>query len=231
VLHFHIAKEFYLESTKNISWHFFAEAQKNKKKLLYCVSCMKNETYFMWTNYFLFEKKVIHLHWYVLRTLPGQEEKNFLMLQHLFDDIKFIFPKRRLSWCKKGEVLDIIKPLFYGYFFASTSYKRIIELDAWLRTQKLDSWFVKIDKIIIPITAGEVQIIMQLMCNGDVIGESDILRVGDNVKIVEGPLVGMEGMIEKYSRKNRRVTLKVILGGKEKRVELEGKWINSNQKY
>lgn len=165
------------------------------------------------------------MHWYVLRTLAGQEERSLILLQHLFKDIQFIFPKRRLSWRKKGAILDVIKPLFRGYLFVSARDKRIKELDYWMRDKKVDIWFVKIDKLIIPITSEEVQLIKKLICNGDIIERSEIIKIGEEVKIVSGPLVGLEGIVENYSKRNRRVTIKVTVSGEEKQVELEGVWL------
>lgn len=168
------------------------------------------------------------MHWYVLRTISGQEEKSLLLLQHLFKDIKFIFPKRRLSWRKKGAILDVVKPLFRGYLFVSADDQKIKELDFWLRDKKVDIWFVKTGKLIISITNEEVELIKQLVCNGDILERSQIVKIGERVQIVDGPLVGLEGIIEKYSRRDRRILIKVNIGGEEKRVELEGIWIEGN---
>ena len=167
------------------------------------------------------------MHWYVLRTLAGQEEKSLILLQHLFRDIRFIFPKRRLSWRKKGAILDVIKPLFRGYFFVSAEYKRIKELDDWMRDKKLDIWFVKINKLIIPITNQELQLIKQLIGDGDIVERSEIIKLGEKTKIVSGPLVGFEGIVDKYSKRDCRVTIKVTVNGEEKRVELEGMWLEA----
>jgi transcriptional antiterminator NusG len=167
------------------------------------------------------------LYWYVLRTLAGQEDKSLTLLQYLFKDIQFIFPKRRLSWRKKGAILDVIKPLFRGYLFVSAEDKRIKELDDWMRDKKVDIWFVKIDKLITPITNEEVQLIKQLISNGEIVGRSVLIKIGEEAKIVSGPLVGFEGIVEKYSKRDRRVTIKVTVNGEEKRVELEGMWLEA----
>lgn len=170
---------------------------------------------------------VIQLQWFVLRTLPGKEEKALILLQHLFHDIKIIFPKRRLSWRKKGKIIDVIKPLFSGYLFASADDKQIFELNLWLRTQKVHVWFVKVGSSIIPINVHEIELIQKLMCSGDIVEGSKVLRIGEKVMIVGGPLVGLEGIIEKYSKRDSRVIIKVTIGGEERQVELEGKWVNS----
>ncbi|GBF33014.1 transcription antitermination NusG-related protein [Desulfocucumis palustris] len=162
------------------------------------------------------------LQWYVLRTISGKEEKALFLIQKLFHDVKIIFPKRRLSWRKKGKIIYVIKPLFSGYLFAAANYEQIEELHQWLRIQKANIWFVKVGNLLTPIDNHEMELIQKLMCNGDIVDSSEIQKNGESVMIVKGPLVGLEGIIEQYSKRNRRVVIKVNIGGEERRVELEG---------
>lgn len=170
------------------------------------------------------------LQWYVLKTIVGKEEESLFLLQRLFHNIKIILPKRRLSWRKKGKIIDVIKPLFSGYLFIAANYKQIIELNLWLRTQKINVWFVKVGNLITPIDIYEMEIIQKLMCNDNIVGVSEIVNVGEQVMIVKGPLVGLEGIIVKCLKRNHRVIINVAIGGEERKVELEGSWVNSNQK-
>lgn len=121
------------------------------------------------------------LQWFVLRTLVGKEEKFILLFKHLFHDIKIVFPKRRVSWRKKGKVIDVIKPLFSGYLFISANNEKIKELNQWLRFQKVDAWFIKFDNVITPINDKEMQLIQQLMCNGDVVERSEVIKIGEKI--------------------------------------------------
>ena len=168
------------------------------------------------------------LQWYVLRTIVGEEEKTIFLIQKFFNSIKIIFPKRRLSWRKKGRIIDVIKPLFSGYLFVSANYEQIKELHQWLRMQKVNAWLLKFGDSTTPIEVREMELIQKLMCNGDIVEKSEIQKIGGKVMIVRGPLVGLEGIIEKYSKRNRRVIIKVIISGEERWVELEGTWVNPN---
>ncbi|MCX8131432.1 MAG: antitermination protein NusG [Clostridia bacterium] len=164
--------------------------------------------------------------WYILRTRPSQEEKNQQLIQIIFRDLEIIFPKRRLSWRKKGQIIDIIEPLFRGYLFVTTTNERIEELDLWLRVNRIEAQLMKTDKKISQITSEEADLISKLMCNGDIVEKSEIKKIGERVSIVSGPLVGLEGIIERFSKRNRRVTVRITIGGEVKRVDLEGKWLN-----
>lgn len=167
------------------------------------------------------------MQWFILRTKVGNEERVMLLFEKIFEDVKIFFPKRRLSWRKKGRIIDVIKPLFSGYLFVSASNERIKELNLWLRIKNVNAWFVKFDNSITCVAMEEMQLIQQLMFNGDIVERSEIVKVGEKVTIVRGPLVGMEGIVEKYSKRNRRVIINVTIGGKEKQVALEGTWLNS----
>lgn len=166
------------------------------------------------------------MNWYALRTLVGKEEKAVLLIKSFFQDISVLFPKRRLSWRKKGDVMEIIKPLFSGYFFVFAHDNRVREVDLWLRVKKPDIWFVKFGKLITPVLNEEMELVQQLMCNSDIVEKSEIYKNGDKIEIVRGPLVGLEGIVEKYSKRNCRITVKIAIGGEEKRIELEGSSIN-----
>lgn len=159
----------------------------------------------------------------------GKEDKALILLQRVFDDINVIFPKRRLSWRKKGKVFDVVKPLFSGYLFVSAGHRQIIRLNLWLRTNKADIWFLKVGNCLTPVSEQEIAIIRKLLSSGEIVGESHILKTGQKVVVVRGPLMGLEGIIKECSKRNRRVTISVTLAGEERLVELEGAWVDVNE--
>ena len=168
--------------------------------------------------------------WYVLRTIAGKEDKALLLLQRVFHDINIVFPKRRLSWRKKGRVIDVIKPLFSGYMFVLASDRQIFRLNLWLRTQKLDIWFLRVGNVLTSISKQEMDLINKMLGPGDIVGESEIIKTGQRVTVVRGPLVGLEGIIRDCSKRNRRITIMVTVAGEERQVELEGTWVDYTDK-
>ena len=165
--------------------------------------------------------------WYAMRTQVGKEGRSVFLVNSFFRDVNVLFPKRRLSWRKRGEVFDVVKPLFSGYFFIRAQDKKVRELDFWLRVKRPDIWFVKMGNMIIPVLNEEMQLVQQLMCNSDIVEKSNIYKSGDKIEVVSGPLVGLEGIVERYSVRNRRATVKIAIGGEEKRVELDAYSIKS----
>jgi transcriptional antiterminator NusG len=171
------------------------------------------------------------MQWYVLKTEVGKEDRALLLLSCLFNDVKVILPKRKLSWRKKGKVIDVIKPLFNGYLFVSADDMRISEVSLWLRNHKMGVWFITFGGSIIPVNQKEMLLIQQLISNGGIVEPSVIMQNGHNVKIVSGPLVGLEGLIQKYCKRDRRVIIKITIGSEEKLVELEGTWVRAFQSF
>jgi transcription termination/antitermination protein NusG len=143
----------------------------------------------------------------------------------MFPDIGIFLPKRRLSWRKKGKVIEIVKPLFGGYIFVLADLRRIEELDIRFRKERIKMWLLKTGSTFLPVSTEEMQTILKLTCQNDVVEPSEVMQSGDMVKIIHGPLVGLEGLITRLSKRARRITLKVTIAGEEKMLELDGKWI------
>lgn len=169
---------------------------------------------------------MISMNWYVLRTVPGKEGKNLLMLQTEFADLKILFPKRKLSWRKQGKIFEVIKPLFSGYLFVYTDFHRLTDLRNWLWFNQVEMWVVKSGSTPVPVTPEEIILLQRLTGGGEIVENSRIATNGSQVKIVAGPLVGLEGIVKRYSRRNRRIVVELVFGGMEKTVELDALWIS-----
>jgi len=62
---------------------------------------------------------------------------------------------------------------------------------------------------------------------GGIVGISKALRVGSRVKIIDGPLLQVEGYIAEYSKKNRNCRIRIDLGGVELKAWLPFAWVES----
>lgn len=62
---------------------------------------------------------------------------------------------------------------------------------------------------------------------GGIIGVSKALRVGSRVKIVDGPLLHIEGYIAEYSKKNRNCRVQIDVEGKELKAWLPFEWVEA----
>lgn len=68
----------------------------------------------------------------------------------------------------------------------------------------------------------QVEAIKKLLCSGLVFAAVPYLRLGERVRIKDGPLVGVEGIIQEYNARKSRVVVSVDLLQRSVAVELEG---------
>ncbi|GEM_PF-1669131 len=170
--------------------------------------------------------------WYVLRTLCGKEEVvlSILKKMEVFSDFEVFCPKRRIGWRKSGQVVSIIRPLFEGYLFVSVNKKDIGKFDRLLRAYKINVVrLVRSAGSLVPISYQERTLLQGLMDYGRIVEVSKIERTEEKIKVIDGPLLGFEHMIKKFSSRNRRITVEVPILEEKKIIELEGILINTKK--
>lgn len=59
---------------------------------------------------------------------------------------------------------------------------------------------------------------------------SKVERVKEELKVIDGPLLGFEHMIKNFSSRNRRITVEIQILEEVKRIELEGILLNTQKK-
>ena len=65
-----------------------------------------------------------------------------------------------------------------------------------------------------------MDMILNLTRDGEVIELSDIYKEGNHIRVLNGPLMGMEGIIEKFDHRKKRVKVRLEFLGEYKRVDL-----------
>lgn len=170
--------------------------------------------------------------WYVLRTFCGKEEMALSILKSIeaFSRFEIFCPKRRIGWRKSGRVISIIRPLFEGYLFVSINSKNILKFDFLLRSYKIGIVrLVRSAGSLVPISPEEKQLLQGLMDSGKVVEVSRLERVNTEYRVIDGPLLGYEHMIKKFSKRDRRITIEVPILQEKKILQLEGILVNSQQ--
>ncbi|MDO8987284.1 MAG: hypothetical protein Q7V14_03565 [Coriobacteriia bacterium] len=123
--------------------------------------------------------------------------------------------------------MDVVKPLFRGYLFAIGKADQIRELDTWLRVNGVHVHCVQSHAGIVALPESEIAIIERLMAQGEIIQATEVVKTGDQVSIIRGPLFGLDGIVETYSKRNRRVVVCITVGEQVKRVSLEATFIDA----
>ena len=134
--------------------------------------------------------------WYAIFVETGREEEVQKFIELLFPDeeIRTLVPKRKLIERKQGKTYETIKNLIPGYVLTQT--KMSVELYYGLKSLPAVYRVLKDDCEPIPIEKVEMDMILNLTRDGDVIEMSDIYKEGNHIKVLKGPLMGMEGIIE-----------------------------------
>ena len=66
----------------------------------------------------------------------------------------------------------------------------------------------------------EMAILLALTDSSDLIGFSQLYKQGDNIRVHDGPLKGLEGIIESYNHRKKRVRIRLDVMGQTRFVDL-----------
>jgi transcription antitermination factor NusG len=127
--------------------------------------------------------------WYVLYTLPQFEKK----IRHDMFALKYecYLPIRSLFKRWSDRIKRIEEPLFRNYIFARSSAQsrfNLLQLNGVLR-------FVSFDGQPVVLPEQEIEKIKLIESSFDDIDNESYYTVGDNVRVVNGVFMGMEGML------------------------------------
>lgn len=159
--------------------------------------------------------------WFVVHTYSGYENKVATNLEkmvenrRLEDMIQEIrVPTETVIEVKDNKKKEVERKVFPGYVLV----KMVMTDETWyiVRNTRGVTGFVGTATKAIPLTQQEV----------DALGmdKKEIhidYAVGDNVKVVEGPLAGFVGLVEEIDTERQKVKVKVSMFGRETSAELE----------
>ncbi|MBN1897420.1 MAG: antiterminator LoaP [Spirochaetes bacterium] len=153
-------------------------------------------------------KKYSLINWYVIQTRSGFEHKVKDRIEKTkIDNLLTLLPKRKLWIRRKGNFFYEIKPLFPGYFFIQVKMDPLIA-----RSLKKVSGVLRIlgnqgkPKT---VPSKEMKIILSLMLHNQIIPPSKIFFLNERVKVIAGPLFGMEGKIVSVDRRKKRIKIRL----------------------
>lgn len=160
------------------------------------------------------------MEWYAIFVETGREDEVQRFIELLFPDeeIRTLVPKRKLIERKRGKTRECVKTLIPGYVLTYTRMSD--ELYYGLKDLPAVYKVLKDDCEPIPIGKEEMSMILSLTRYGEIIELSEVYKEGNHIKVVNGPLKGMEGIIEKFDHRKKRVKVCLEFLGERKRVDL-----------
>lgn len=159
--------------------------------------------------------------WYVVHTYSGYENKvatdlekmvENRKMQDLILDIKI--PTETVKEVKEDKVREVERKIFPGYVLI----KMIVTDDSWyvVRNTRGVTGFVGPASEPVPLSDAEVAAL-----GVDVRTVEVSYKVGELVKIIAGPLKGMEGSVISIDEENNVVSVKISMLGQEIPAEME----------
>jgi transcription termination/antitermination protein NusG len=157
--------------------------------------------------------------WHALFVFTGGEDKVKERLQYRFkDQFRIMVPKRKLRERKNGSWYYRTRVLFPGYVIL----KGNIDAETYYDMKSIPGIIrhLKTGNELASITEGEMNTLSKLVCNEDEIGISSLLIENGNIRIIEGPLYSMEGIIKDINTRKGRAKVVLSFLGEERVVEL-----------
>ena len=159
--------------------------------------------------------------WFALTVAPRKEKLTAQILRDAqgFEDFLPLYSTRRL-WSDRIK-FRLEKPLFLGYVFCR--FDPTVVRQAILKTPGVVS-IVSFGRIPEPVDDGEIAA-LQAVCRSqpDRPTPRPIRKVGSKVKLSEGPLRGLEGIL--VEDKKTRLILSLTLLQRSVAVEIDRAWI------
>lgn len=163
--------------------------------------------------------------WYVVHTYSGHEKKvsSLIEARVLGRDMqnkvfKIFIPTQNKILVSEGKKREVEERLFPGYIIVNM----LMDNDAWyiVRSTKGVTGFVGTGNTPPPLAQSEVEALMKLMTMEAPKFEAKF-RVGDSVKINEGPFRDFLGKVEEVNEDQGKVSVLVSVFGRETPVELD----------
>ena len=157
--------------------------------------------------------------WFALRVKSGTEKMVSMIARNKgFEEFLPLYQSRR-RWSDRVKSLEL--PLFQGYVFCRLDPVRRLPL----LTIPSVMHFVGIGRIPAPIQDAEIAAIQVAIQSGLHAQPWPFLNVGQRVRLEEGPLEGLEGILVQI-RKVHRLVVSVSLLRRSVAVEVERDWVS-----
>lgn len=157
--------------------------------------------------------------WYALFVATGEEENVRQRLEYRFKEKFDIFiPRRRLRERVFGSWKFVVRSLFPGYVLLSGSV--CVEDYYAMKTVPGIIRLLRSDFGLVPIRPEEIFVLRRLICNGETIGISNVLVENQRIRVVDGPLVDLEGLVQSVNYRKGRATVRLSFLGEDRAVDL-----------
>lgn len=146
------------------------------------------------------------MYFYAVQVMSGQEEDFLRFIALSRPDLAFHHIKKSMTIRKAGKHITQSIPLFPGYLFFQWGEPELTPavISSIRRTRHYIRFLPASDRIA-PLNALDSEIIRRLLSLGRELGSSLVTFDENNrIRVIEGPLMGLEGSIVKVNKRKRR---------------------------
>lgn len=135
-------------------------------------------------------------------------------------DVRFVFPRRRLSVRRQGNEFLELYPLFPGYVFLEAE-RLPDDLYNVVSTTKSFCRFLPSNQNIQPLGGHDLAVLRKFsFANGIAEPSQVFFDKNDRIVVVAGPLLGLEGHIIKVDRRKRRAKINLDFASELFQIDL-----------
>ncbi len=150
--------------------------------------------------------------YYVIQVRARREEKYLSRARELAeDDAEFFWPRRELRIRKRGAWRETVAPVFPGYVFLAAPglpvplYRKLKAIPDFAR-------FLADNRNVTPLSGRDLELVRHFLSQGEVLKKSLVTFEADQrIRILQGPLKGLEGMIVKVDKRKKRIKVRLEL--------------------
>lgn len=148
---------------------------------------------------------------FAIQVMTGCEDFYIELFSKTREDHPLYSIKKKMPSRRKGKTIVLTNSLFPGYiFFQYPGERPSPELISSLRRIRTFTRFLPASDNIKPLNEHDAEIIRHLLSFGKELGPSLVMFDENNrIKVIKGPLLGMEGKIIKVDRRKRRAKIRL----------------------
>jgi len=150
---------------------------------------------------------------FVIQVRTGKEQKYLKQADKVLQAPaqRLYWPRRALRIRRQGQWKNSVAAIFPGYLFLQTEsippplYWALKRISGFLR-------YLKDNQHIEPLNARDREILLHFLSYGEIVQRSRVYFDQDNrIRVISGPLQGMEGRIVKVDRRKGRARVRLEL--------------------
>jgi len=155
------------------------------------------------------------MEYYVVQVLTGTEDKYLSLARPQLKDrrVRLLWPRRKLTIRKRGVKKPSLAPIFPGYLFVETA-ELSGELYWLLRNTHGFVRFLDNNQNVKPLEGRDRELLTHFLSFGEIVERSRVtFDENSRIRVVEGPMEGLEGRIVKVDKRKGRAKVKLDLYG------------------